>query len=151
MRRSLGWDEHYAVTTGASASKHKFSDSRSSLSSYGSSHSRISSVTTVSIASSIATLTEMPLLEAKWARSPEPRLMPTLGEEQPPALPGLHQRQDSADLAAADSGWSTERVRPSSPSNTILNMRNSTVRGRNGPQTGSRYVHYWSLHFLRDF
>jgi hypothetical protein len=74
-------------------SRHKFSDSHSSLSSYTSSfsgfHSRISSVTTVS-----GMATEMYGLDSKLGHLPESTEMPMLGTIQPPSpmYPNMQQQ-----------------------------------------------------------
>ncbi|KAI9167673.1 hypothetical protein HJFPF1_03807 [Paramyrothecium foliicola] len=105
---SLAHDPAIAEKQNSERSKHKFSDSHSSLSSYASSvsgyHSRISSVTTVS-----GITIETPLADSKLGQLPESIEVPTLGTIQPPSprFPGLQQ---SVDYNAPSSNGGASRL-----------------------------------------
>lgn len=104
------------------AARHKFSDSHSSLSSYGSwqsrSHSRISSVTTISGSHGGGlSLAELPILEFRDAERDEAKRNPPYGDEQS-RLPAPARRQLPMLVMEA-----AQPRRPGSPSDAVLNMK----------------------------
>lgn len=112
--------------------KHKFSDSRSSLSSYASSsnnsvsHSRISSLSTVSEflpLNSLTMSTDTPSLEVRMSEMAAPPGCPMLGEVLPPS-PAPTRTKHEENEASSGSGHSLEGLgRAGSPSDAILITR----------------------------
>ncbi|KAM4065642.1 orp1 [Hirsutella rhossiliensis] len=121
--RAPSWDERRAVDGEPSIPpRHKFSDSHSSLSSYGSwqsrSHSRISSVTTIS-GSHIGglSLAELPILESKDAERDDLKPNAPYGDEQS-RFPAVAKHQPPALVLDT-----AQLERPGSPSDAVLNMK----------------------------
>ncbi|PHH82401.1 hypothetical protein CDD83_3277 [Cordyceps sp. RAO-2017] len=118
-RRTPSWDERRAFDGDAPMPpRHKFSDSHSSLSSYGSwqsrSHSRISSVTTVSGGyTGGSSLAELPILESNLPEREEPKTRPAHREERPSL--SLTTKLQPPVIAGVE--------RPKSPSDAVLNMK----------------------------
>lgn len=102
--------------------RHKLSDSHSSLSSYGSwqsrSHSRISSVTTVSGGHGLgsSSVTELPILESKLAELNESTRRQFYGDAKTPL--SAVTRHPVPEAIEND-----QPERPGSPSDAVLNMK----------------------------
>lgn len=137
-----------AGSTSPKSPKHKFSDSRSSLSSYTTmssnqschsrSHSRISSLSTVSEYQPLGSFCSDSTPTERRTSMPDGMSCPTVVEIQPPSPSHRVMDDLTGDVSDNDSAMNSDRAR--SPSDAIL-MRNRGLTG------SARYVHCpWCWH-----